>query len=166
MAVMIASVIAILCGLALITLVLVSIIRATQGRPVTERTAARLELVAGWLGIAFGVFLALSAWLELRATPPGGLTAWLSLVLGLGLALGNGLLLLARRYNVGLFGRQLALPSPDTETTPEEAIRAALARGNKIEAIRLYRAATGAGLAEAKRAVEGIAAQSDDSTGR
>jgi ribosomal protein L7/L12 len=35
-----------------------------------------------------------------------------------------------------------------------EPIRAALRAGNKIEAIKLYRQATGAGLAEAKRFVE------------
>ncbi len=35
-----------------------------------------------------------------------------------------------------------------------ERIRAALTAGNKIQAIKLYREATGAGLAEAKKAVE------------
>ncbi len=34
------------------------------------------------------------------------------------------------------------------------AIRSALARGNKIEAVKLYREATGLGLAESKEAVE------------
>ena len=37
-----------------------------------------------------------------------------------------------------------------------EAIRGALAGGNKIMAIKLYRDATGAGLAEAKAAVEAM----------
>lgn len=39
-----------------------------------------------------------------------------------------------------------------------DAIKAEIAAGNKIEAIKLYRDATGAGLAEAKEAVELIAA--------
>lgn len=37
-------------------------------------------------------------------------------------------------------------------------IRSLLQRGNKIEAIKIYREATGVGLAEAKAAVEAIAA--------
>ncbi|MBW8755193.1 MAG: ribosomal protein L7/L12 [Sphingomonadales bacterium] len=42
--------------------------------------------------------------------------------------------------------------------SPEQlaAIRAALTRGNKIEAIKLMRQATGLGLAEAKHAVEAM----------
>lgn len=36
----------------------------------------------------------------------------------------------------------------------QAAIRSALARGNKIEAVKLYREATGLGLAESKEAVE------------
>jgi ribosomal protein L7/L12 len=39
-----------------------------------------------------------------------------------------------------------------------ERIRAELAAGHKIEAIKLFRAASGAGLAEAKRAVEALEA--------
>ena len=39
-----------------------------------------------------------------------------------------------------------------------ERIRAAAAAGRKIEAIKLYRAASGVGLAEAKKAVEALAA--------
>lgn len=44
----------------------------------------------------------------------------------------------------------------DIRVTPEQsaAVRAALARGAKIEAIKLYREATGLGLAESKDAVE------------
>lgn len=47
----------------------------------------------------------------------------------------------------------------DSRLTPEQsaAIRSALARGSKIEAVKLYREATASGLAEAKAAVERIA---------
>lgn len=47
----------------------------------------------------------------------------------------------------------------DSRLSPEQfaAIRAALARGAKIEAIKLYREATGLGLAESKDAVEHLA---------
>jgi len=50
-------------------------------------------------------------------------------------------------------------PSP-TGMTPEKkaAVLAALSRGNKIEAIKLYREATGLGLAESKDAVEAMEA--------
>ncbi len=41
---------------------------------------------------------------------------------------------------------------------PPDAIGEALRAGNKIEAIRLYRAATGVGLAEAKHAIDAISA--------
>jgi hypothetical protein len=43
---------------------------------------------------------------------------------------------------------------PFADTPPP--VRDALARGNKIEAIKEYRAATGVGLAEAKDYVEGL----------
>ena len=49
-------------------------------------------------------------------------------------------------------GRQ-ALPSPSTKNLPANVI-AALQRGEKIEAIKLLREATGLGLKEAKDAVE------------
>lgn len=56
------------------------------------------------------------------------------------------------------------LPSilPTTGMTPEKmnAIVSAISRGNKIEAIKLYREATGLGLAESKDAVEAMV--SDD----
>jgi ribosomal protein L7/L12 len=48
-----------------------------------------------------------------------------------------------------------------TNFIPEDelaSIRASLAAGKKIEAIKLYRQTTGAGLAEAKRAVEALEA--------
>lgn len=52
------------------------------------------------------------------------------------------------------------LPSilPTTGMTPERmnAIVTAISRGNKIEAIKLYREATGLGLAESKDAVEAM----------
>ncbi len=48
---------------------------------------------------------------------------------------------------------------PDAPSDDElERIRAAVAGGRKIEAIKLYRESTGAGLAEAKRAVESLEA--------
>ena len=54
-------------------------------------------------------------------------------------------------------------PSPEPElhlTFP--AVRAALAAGHTIEAIKLYREATGCGLAEAKSAVDQMAKESHD----
>jgi ribosomal protein L7/L12 len=50
----------------------------------------------------------------------------------------------------------LSTPNPQDLT---EAIRAALAAGNKIAAIKLYREQTGLGLAEAKQAVERMESQ-------
>jgi ribosomal protein L7/L12 len=47
-------------------------------------------------------------------------------------------------------------PAKDPVRSPE--IQAALRRGNKIEAIKIYRELTGVGLAEAKRAVDEIEA--------
>ncbi len=47
-------------------------------------------------------------------------------------------------------------PGEDPVRSPE--IQAALRRGNKIEAIKIYRELTGAGLAEAKRAIDEIEA--------
>lgn len=59
------------------------------------------------------------------------------------------------------------LPSilPMTGMTPERmnAIVSAISRGNKIEAIKLYREATGLGLAESKDAVEAMERQPPDS---
>lgn len=59
------------------------------------------------------------------------------------------------------------LPSilPTTGMTPERmnAIVAAISRGNKIEAIKLYREATGLGLAESKDAVEAMEIQTPSS---
>jgi len=45
-----------------------------------------------------------------------------------------------------------AAPTADPALAPE--IQDALRRGNKIEAIKIYRELTGVGLAEAKRAIE------------
>ena len=45
---------------------------------------------------------------------------------------------------------------PSDNTNFENELRALLAAGRKIEAIKQYRAATGVGLAEAKDAVEGL----------
>jgi ribosomal protein L7/L12 len=46
--------------------------------------------------------------------------------------------------------------APQTVSAPEQSIRELLAAGRKIEAIKLYREQTGAGLKEAKDAVEAI----------
>ena len=43
---------------------------------------------------------------------------------------------------------------PDSNPVFSSQIREALRRGNKIEAIKIYRELTGAGLAEAKQAVD------------
>jgi ribosomal protein L7/L12 len=53
---------------------------------------------------------------------------------------------------------------PTTGMTPEKmnAIVAAISRGQKIEAIKLYREATGLGLAESKDAVEAMETQDLD----
>jgi ribosomal protein L7/L12 len=55
------------------------------------------------------------------------------------------------------------MPSPLTDTALE-AIRSALAAGRKIEAIKLYRESTGAGLVEAKAFVERLDLDSSVST--
>lgn len=47
----------------------------------------------------------------------------------------------------------------ESPAPPNDPIRAALFRGNKIEAIKLHREATGAGLAEAKGHVEQLEAE-------
>lgn len=54
-------------------------------------------------------------------------------------------------------GAAQALTRPSIEAI--EAVQAALAAGNKIEAIKLLREATGLGLAEAKDAVERMAGE-------
>jgi ribosomal protein L7/L12 len=54
---------------------------------------------------------------------------------------------LYRRMNV-----EYADPNSDPALTPQ--IQDALRRGNKIEAIKIYRELTGVGLAEAKQAIE------------
>ena len=48
------------------------------------------------------------------------------------------------------------LPGPAGQAVPPELV-SALQRGKLIEAIKIYRSMTGAGLAEAKAAVEGMA---------
>lgn len=47
----------------------------------------------------------------------------------------------------------------DSDPALSPQIQDALRRGNKIEAIKIYRELTGVGLAEAKKAVEEIAAR-------
>ena len=54
---------------------------------------------------------------------------------------------LYRRFNI-----EYADPSSAPSLSPE--IQEALRRGNKIEAIRIYRELTGVGLGEAKQAIE------------
>lgn len=94
-----------------------------------------------------------------------GLAMWTALVFWLGRSSGN-------REGRDLLGppSQMVTPRPSPPpgmsraTSPSEglspgsleAIRAALGSGNKIMAIKLYRAATGLGLAEAKAAVEAM----------
>jgi len=51
---------------------------------------------------------------------------------------------------------QSAPPSVGLSPQALEGVRAALSGGNKIMAIKLYRVATGVGLAEAKAAVEAM----------
>ncbi len=46
--------------------------------------------------------------------------------------------------------------SPDSDPAFSPQIQEALRRGDKIEAIKIYRQLTNAGLAEAKQAVDGI----------
>lgn len=48
----------------------------------------------------------------------------------------------------------------DTDPIQSPEIQEALRRGNKIEAIRIYRELTGVGLAEAKQAIERLESQS------
>jgi ribosomal protein L7/L12 len=54
---------------------------------------------------------------------------------------------LYRRLNI-----DYADPNSDPELAPQ--VQEALRRGNKIEAIKLYRELTGVGLAEAKQAID------------
>ena len=54
---------------------------------------------------------------------------------------------LYRRLNI-----EYADPNSDPSLSPQ--IQEALRRGNKIEAIRIYRELTGVGLAEAKQAID------------
>jgi ribosomal protein L7/L12 len=56
---------------------------------------------------------------------------------------------LYRRLNI-----DYADPNADPALSPQ--IQEALRRGNKIEAIKIYRELTGVGLAEAKQAIDGI----------
>ena len=53
-------------------------------------------------------------------------------------------------------GQPISEMPPDTSASLEQAVRYWLERGNKIEAIKVYRQATGAGLKEAKDAVESM----------
>lgn len=94
-----------------------------------------------------------------------GLAVWTALVFWLGRSSGN-------REGRDLLGppSQMVTPRPSPPpgmsraTAPSEglspgrleAIRGALAAGNRIMAIKLYREATGVGLAEAKAAVEAM----------
>jgi ribosomal protein L7/L12 len=55
---------------------------------------------------------------------------------------------LYRRFNIDYVD-----PNSDPKLAPE--IQEALRRGNKIEAIKIYRELTGVGLAEAKQAIDG-----------
>ena len=57
--------------------------------------------------------------------------------------------LLYRRLNI-----DYADPNADPARSPQ--IQEALQRGNKIEAIKIYRELTGVGLAEAKQVIDGI----------
>ena len=59
---------------------------------------------------------------------------------------------LYRRLNM-----DYADPNADPALSPQ--IQDALRRGNKIEAIKIYRELTGVGLAEAKQAVDGMQAR-------
>jgi ribosomal protein L7/L12 len=45
---------------------------------------------------------------------------------------------------------------PNSDPTLSPQIQEALRRGNKIEAIKIYRELTGVGLAEAKRVIDGL----------
>ena len=57
--------------------------------------------------------------------------------------------------------RRLNIEYTDSNSDPifSPQIQDALRRGNKIEAIRIYREQTGVGLAEAKQAIDGIASR-------
>lgn len=52
-----------------------------------------------------------------------------------------------------------SMPAQSPGSVPTERVRELLSKGNKIEAIKVFREATGAGLAEAKEQVEQIAQQ-------
>jgi ribosomal protein L7/L12 len=63
-------------------------------------------------------------------------------------------------YKLDHLYRQLGIeePPPAVQGVSPEVYQA-LAAGNKIEAIRIHREQTGMGLADAKRAVEGLAGE-------
>lgn len=67
------------------------------------------------------------------------------------------------RYNDGALVASDDLPDARNAAVPRAALDA-LADGNKIEAIRLTREATGLGLAEAKRLVDDEAADAEEHT--
>ncbi|RZL61229.1 MAG: hypothetical protein EOP81_17735 [Variovorax sp.] len=71
---------------------------------------------------------------------------------------------LVDRYLGGLAIDDADIPDAREAMVPRAALDA-LANGNKVEAIRLTREATGLGLAESKRLVEDEAAGVDDHTG-
>jgi ribosomal protein L7/L12 len=54
---------------------------------------------------------------------------------------------LYRRLNINY-------PDPNDDPALDARVREAMKRGNKIEAIKIYRELTGAGLAEAKQAID------------
>ncbi len=136
---------------------------ARGSRERRERVGRRFDLAIGLLGVAIGGVLVAQAALELRSGEEIRATTWLLLVAGGLLVLVHAVTLYAKLVNPRLLYRQTPAPDAgrraalDARLLRGEAVRDALARFQKIEAIRIYRQDTGAGLAETKAIVEALA---------
>ena len=130
----------------------------------SNQVARRFDLVIGLLGVGIGASLAVSAFGQVRTERGPGSEALL-LVVGLILVVINVVLLYAKRYNPGLLYKQVPPPDParlaelDARLRRRDAVESALHRGNRIQAIKIYRDDTGAALGEAKAAVEALEEQ-------
>lgn len=154
-------------GVALTVLVVVVLtfnsLREWRGAPgLSASAAARLTAVITLLSLAFGSSLAVTGIMTLRSGDASPMEGWPELLVGCSIIATQSLVWYAGRHNPALLYRR----SPPSSTLPveidgrlarREEVEAVLGRGDRIKAIRLYREDTGAGLAEAKRAVDALA---------
>lgn len=121
------------------------------------------------LGAAFGAAQALAGVAQLRAGHAAAGEGWAQVAVGGCFIALYGLLWFAQR-RPEVFLRRLPPPGParlaklDGRLVRREVIEGYLQRGERIQAIRVYREDTGADLAEAKGAVEVLAARQPDGT--